>query len=48
MAIAYRQDVEFDPSEYEHCLACGATDVPDARGRCRYCGALLPSPEIDD
>jgi rRNA maturation endonuclease Nob1 len=42
MAIAYREDIEYDPSEYEQCIACGAHDVPDPRGRCKYCGARLP------
>src|SRR5436853_6684061 len=47
MAIAYRQDIEYDPSEYEQCIACGAYDVPDPRGRCQYCGARLPSSSLD-
>ena len=47
MTICYRPDVEYERSEFDYCLACGAYDVPDVRGRCQYCGASLPSGTID-
>ena len=48
MAIAHWPDIVYEPSEYEQCLVCGAYDAPDLRGRCPYCGARLPSSQIDD